>query len=67
MKDNKIHWYTLTYVLAFLIGVILFWSFGKDWLELESPWFFSRECSASRCLFLRLERGIFTIIRKTKT
>jgi hypothetical protein len=28
---------TITYVLAFLIGVILFWSIGKDWLNLESP------------------------------
>ena len=36
MKDNKINWYPLTYVLAFLIGVILFWSFGKDWLDLKS-------------------------------
>jgi SNF family Na+-dependent transporter len=36
MKDNKIHWYSLTYVIAFVIGVILFWSFGKDWLDLDS-------------------------------
>jgi peptidoglycan/LPS O-acetylase OafA/YrhL len=36
MKDNKIDWYPLTYVLAFLIGVILFWSFGKEWLDLKS-------------------------------
>lgn len=36
MKDNKIYWYPLTYVLAFLIGAILFWSFGKDWLDLKS-------------------------------
>lgn len=27
---------TMTYILAFLIGVILFWSVGKDWLNLES-------------------------------
>ena len=36
MKDYKAHWYSLTYVLAFVIGVILFWSFGKDWLDLDS-------------------------------
>ena len=36
MKDNKVHWPPLTYVIAFLIGVILFWSFGKDWLDLGS-------------------------------
>ncbi len=23
-------------IFAFLMGVILFWSFGKDWLNLES-------------------------------
>ena len=27
---------TMTYVMAFLIGIILFWSIGKDWLNLES-------------------------------
>jgi hypothetical protein len=36
MKDNNIHWYPLTYVMAFLLGVILFWSFGRGWLNLES-------------------------------
>jgi len=28
---------SLTAVAALLIGVILFWSFGKDWLNLDSP------------------------------
>jgi prolipoprotein diacylglyceryltransferase len=36
MKSDKTHWYSLTYVLAFLIGVTLFWSFGKEWLDLKS-------------------------------
>lgn len=36
MKDNKIHWHPLTYVMAFLIGAILFWSIGMDWLNFES-------------------------------
>jgi SNF family Na+-dependent transporter len=36
MKTENGNWSTLTYVLAFLIGVILFWSFGKDWLDLAS-------------------------------
>ena len=36
MKTEKGNWSTVTYVLVFLIGVILFWSFGKDWLDLES-------------------------------
>lgn len=35
MKDNKILWHPLTYAMAFLIGVILFWSFGKFWLDME--------------------------------
>ncbi len=36
MKTEKGNWSTIAYVSAFLIGVILFWSFGKDWLNLES-------------------------------
>jgi uncharacterized membrane protein len=40
MKSDKTHWYPITYVLAFLIGVILFWSFGNDWLDLESAFVF---------------------------
>ena len=35
MKNSN--WSTLTAVAALLIGVILFWSFGKDWLNLDSP------------------------------
>jgi len=40
MKTEKQIWSTITYVMAFLIGVILFWSFGKDWLDLESAFMF---------------------------
>ena len=36
MKNENRNWTTLTSVSAFLIGVILFWSFGKNWLNLES-------------------------------
>ena len=36
MKDNKFHWCPLTCVMAYLVGVILFWSFGRDWLEFDS-------------------------------
>ena len=36
MRDSKPNLSTVTYVSAFLIGVILFWSFGKNWLDLES-------------------------------
>ena len=35
MKNSN--WSTLTAVAALLIDVILFWSFGKDWLNLDSP------------------------------
>ena len=31
MKRNSWSW-----IFAFLMGVVLFWSFGKDWLNLES-------------------------------
>jgi len=40
MKNYKTHWYPMTYILTFLIGVILFWSFGKDWLDLKSGFVF---------------------------
>ena len=36
MKNDKAYWPAISYVSAFLIGVILFWSFGKDWLHLQS-------------------------------
>ena len=36
MKTENGNWSTIASVLAFLIGVILFWSFGKDWLDLKS-------------------------------
>ncbi len=36
MKDDKANWSAISYASAFLIGVILFWSFGKNWLDLES-------------------------------
>ena len=36
MKGNKVIWPSVSYVSAFLIGVILFWAIGKSWLNLES-------------------------------
>ena len=36
MKNGKPNWSVISYVSAFLMGVILFWSVGKDWLGLES-------------------------------
>lgn len=36
MKNFNRNWSTITYIFAFLIGVLLFWSFGKDWLNFES-------------------------------
>ena len=32
---NKSKWNQISYVLAFVIGVILFWSFAKDWLDIQ--------------------------------
>ena len=34
---KKIKWSTGTAVVTFFIGVILLWSFGKDWLNFNSP------------------------------
>ena len=36
MKNEIRNWSTGTYISAFLIGILLFWSFGKNWLYLES-------------------------------
>jgi len=36
MKNSKTNFSTTTYLCAFSIGVILFWSFGKYWLNLTS-------------------------------
>ena len=36
MKNDKKYWSAFSYVSAFLIGVILLWSLGKNWLNLES-------------------------------
>jgi uncharacterized membrane protein len=40
MKTDKANWSTISYIAAFLLGVVLFWSFGKDWLTFESPLIF---------------------------
>jgi hypothetical protein len=34
---KKVLWSTGTAVLTFFIGVILLWSFGKDWFNFNSP------------------------------
>jgi len=36
MKNGRANFSTLSYLCAFVIGVILFWSFGKYWLDLTS-------------------------------
>ena len=36
MKNHKTNLPTLSYISAFLMGAILFWSFGKNWLNLGS-------------------------------
>jgi peptidoglycan/LPS O-acetylase OafA/YrhL len=36
MKNNKANFSTLSYLCAFIIGVMLFWALGKDWLDLSS-------------------------------
>jgi hypothetical protein len=39
MKSNN-PWSTISSFSAFLLGVVLFWSFGKGWLNLESALIF---------------------------
>ena len=34
MKDSN--WSTVTALATFVIGVILLWSFGRDWLKFDS-------------------------------
>ena len=34
---KNINWSTGTAIATFLVGVILFLSFGKDWLNFDSP------------------------------
>jgi hypothetical protein len=63
MKDNKAHWYSLTYVLAFVIGVILFWAFGKDWLDLESVPIFLTGLRGIAVAVIYLAHGIFATIQ----
>jgi uncharacterized membrane protein len=36
MKNGRANSSTLSYFCAFIIGVILFWSFGKYWLDISS-------------------------------
>jgi len=40
MKNDKANWSTISYIAAFLLGVVLFWLLGKDWLNFESPLIF---------------------------
>ncbi|MEW6406000.1 MAG: hypothetical protein AB1649_29795 [Chloroflexota bacterium] len=41
MNSDKARLSTIACLCAFLIGVILFWSFGKDWLDFESKLIFT--------------------------
>ena len=36
MKNGKENFSTTSYLCAFIIGVVLFWSFGKYWLDFAS-------------------------------
>ena len=36
MNNTNQPLFTTSYICAFFLGVILFWSFGKSWLNLES-------------------------------
>ena len=54
----------MTYTAAFLIGVILFWSIGKNWLNLESrPVFLAGLIGVGVSVLLF---GAWNIIRNSK-
>jgi hypothetical protein len=36
MHNSKTNLHALSYISAFLIGVVLLWTFGNGWLNLES-------------------------------
>jgi len=36
MKNENRNWPMIRYISALLMGVILLWSFGKNWLNFES-------------------------------
>jgi len=40
MGNHNANWSVISYASAFLIGVILFWSFGRGWLDLASAFVF---------------------------
>jgi predicted neutral ceramidase superfamily lipid hydrolase len=64
MRNKKSNLSTVTYVAAFLLGVILFWSFGKDWLNLESrPVFLAGLIGVAVSVLLF---GAWNIIRNSK-
>ena len=64
MKNKKSNLPTITYVAAFVLGAILFWSFAKNWLNLESsPVFLAGLIGVAVSVLLF---GAWNIIRNSK-
>lgn len=64
MRNKKSNLPTITYLAAFFLGVILFWSFGKNWLDLESrPVFLAGLIGVTVSVLLF---GAWNIIRNSK-
>lgn len=64
MRNKKSNLPTITYLVAFFLGVILFWSFGKNWLDLESsPVFLAGLIGVAVSVLLF---GAWNIIRNSK-
>ena len=64
MKTDRGNTPVIVYVSAFLIGVILFWSFGKNWLDFESKLVFTAGVvgvAVSVIIF-----GVWNMIRHSK-
>ena len=64
MKSDKANLPTIAYICAFLIGVMLFWSFGKNWLSLESMLVFIAGVTGVAVAVIIF--GIWNMIRHSK-
>ena len=64
MRNKRSNLPSITYLAAFFLGVILFWSFGKNWLDLGSrPVFLAGLIGVAVSVLLF---GAWNIIRNSK-
>jgi len=63
MKNDHRQLSTISYISAFLIGVILFVVFGKSWLNLESILVFLAGTAGVTLVVLEQIPNLFTVRR----